>query len=96
MDAERRQHLLSDYTRYGLTDLIEELEAQIAEAQADAKRYRWIRENHEWRRYGNLPDEDSYAFVGCRFPYLANFGCKTMLDYNIDQMCKSLAGKDGE
>lgn len=55
----------------------------------DAARYRYIKERMEWRRSGNLIDDDAHAFVGCRFPYLANFECKDMLDYNIDKMIDS-------
>jgi len=54
----------------------------------DAARYRYIRNHMEWRRSGSgeLADSDSHAFVGCRFPYFANFSCAAMLDGNIDKM----------
>lgn len=55
----------------------------------DAERYRWMKKHIEWRRTGTLADDDSHAFVGCRFPYLANFGCSSMLDHNIDKMIES-------
>jgi hypothetical protein len=54
--------------------------------QEDAKRYHYLRDNQTWHRYGTLSDPDSYAFVGCKFPYLANFTAKPMLDHNIDKM----------
>ena len=52
----------------------------------DAERYRYIKRHMEWRRSGTLLDDDSHAFVGCRFPLLANFSSAAMLDYNIDKM----------
>lgn len=55
----------------------------------DAERYRYIKRHMEWRRSGTLVDDDSYAFVGCRFPYIANFSCAVMLDHNIDKMMES-------
>jgi hypothetical protein len=56
----------------------------------DAKRYRYIKENMVWHRYGeSVGDADSHAIVGCKFPYLANFSCTAMLDYNIDKMIDS-------
>lgn len=55
----------------------------------DAERYRYIKRHMEWRRSGTLIDDDSHAFVGCRFPYLANFSCAVMLDHNIDKMMGS-------
>ncbi len=55
----------------------------------DAERYRWMKKHIEWRRTGTLTDDDSHTFVGCRFPYLANFGCSAMLDHNIDKMIES-------
>ena len=55
----------------------------------DAERYRYIRRHMEWRRSGDLVDDDSHAFVGCRFPYSANFECAAMLDHNIDKMIES-------
>ena len=55
----------------------------------DAERYRYIRRHMEWRRSGALADDDRHAFVGCRFPYLANFECAAMLDHNIDKMIES-------
>lgn len=58
----------------------------LEEIRKQAARYRWIRDHFEWRREGELLDNDSHAFVGCRFPYLANFSCATMLDHNIDKM----------
>lgn len=55
----------------------------------DAERYRYIKRHMEWRRSGELIDEDSHAFVGCRFPYIANFSCAAMLDHNIDKMIEN-------
>lgn len=55
----------------------------------DAERYRYIKRHMEWRRSGTLLDDDSHAFVGCRFPLLANFSCAAMLDHNIDKMMES-------
>jgi hypothetical protein len=65
------------------------LSAELEDMQRDAERYRWMRNHYEWRRSGELMDADSHAFVGCRFPYLANFSCAAMLDYNIDKMMES-------
>jgi hypothetical protein len=74
-----------------------EKDAQIARLREDAERYRYIRKNMEWRRSGdNLADDDSHAFVGCRFPYLANFSCQAMLDYNIDKMIQALLESSDE
>jgi hypothetical protein len=61
---------------------------ELEELRKDAARYKWIRDHFEWRRHGELRDDDSHAFVGARFPYLANFSCATMLDHNIDAMMK--------
>lgn len=58
----------------------------VRKYEADARRYQYLRDNQSWHRYGTLADDDSYAIVGCKFPYLANFECKAMLDYNIDKM----------
>ena len=58
----------------------------LKKLEAYARRYQWMRERYEWRRSGEMIDEDSHAFVGCRFPYLANFSCAAMLDHNIDKM----------
>ena len=55
----------------------------------DAERYRYIKKHMEWKRSGPIADDDSHAFVGCRFPYLANFSCAAMLDHNIDKMIES-------
>ncbi len=57
--------------------------------EADAKRYRYIKAHMEWRRSGKLIDNDSHTFVGCKFPYLANFECSAMLDHNIDKMIEN-------
>ena len=57
----------------------------LADIIADAKRYRYMKEHMEWRRSGTLADDDSHAFVGCRFSYLDNFECQSMLDFNIDR-----------
>lgn len=59
----------------------------------DADRYRYIRDHMEWRRSGTLID-DGHAFVGCRFPLLANFSCAAMLDHNIDKMIESEQNND--
>lgn len=59
----------------------------------DAERYRYIKRHMEWRRSGELIDDDSHAFVGCRFPYIANFSCAAMLDHNIDKMMDSEKGR---
>lgn len=72
--------------------LIAELLEALEEAQQDQARYRYIRDNMEWRRSGGgLADPESHAFVGCRFPYLANFSCAAMLDHNIDAMLRTAA-----
>lgn len=91
--AERLVRRLRDMAdgagRYDLDEywsVCQEAAAAIARLLADAARYRWMRERFEWRRDGELKDEDSHAFVGCRFPYLANFSCAAMLDHNIDAM----------
>lgn len=61
----------------------------VSALDKDAKRYQYIRDNQSWHRYGTLSDDDSYAFVGCKFPYLANFESKPMLDFNIDKMIEN-------
>lgn len=70
----------------GYAERAAELEELVRKYEADARRYQYLRDNQTWHRYGTLEDDDSYAFVGCKFPYLANFECKPMLDYNIDKM----------
>ena len=70
----------------GYVERATELEELVRKYEADARRYQYLRDNQTWHRYGTLADDDSYAIVGCKFPYLANFECKTMLDYNIDKM----------
>lgn len=65
---------------------IDEIVKRLNELEADANRYRYIKNNQVWRRTGTLTDEDSHAIVGCKFPYLANFEAKSMLDYNIDKL----------
>ena len=75
-----------------LTDERDAMREQLKEAycfnQGDADRYRYVRKNMEWRRSGTLLDDDSHSFVGCRFPLIANFESKAMLDDNIDRMIK--------
>jgi len=70
-------------------DILVSVDSYNSDAR-DAARYRYVKDNMEWRRSGTLADNDSHAFVGCRFPYLANFECKSMLDYNIDKMINRL------
>lgn len=67
-------------------DCTSALRKELKSVADDAKRYHYIRDNMEWHRNGALADEGSHVFIGCKFPYLANFECAAMLDYNIDKM----------
>ena len=58
----------------------------VRKYEDDARRYQYLRDNQTWHRYGTQADDDSYAIVGCKFPYLSNFSSKPMLDHHIDKM----------
>jgi len=72
----------------GIAMNVEEIVTELNKLAVNSNRYKYIRENQVWHRYGDLAD-DSHALVGCRFPYLANFESKPMLDYNIDKMIQA-------
>ena len=73
----------------GIAMNVEEIVTELNKLAVNSNRYKYIRENQVWHRYGDLADDDSHALVGCRFPYLANFESKPMLDYNIDKMIQA-------
>ena len=96
-DASDFEHIVMWALNLGLAtghadteqDLLAEVGWQILELQRDVRRYKYLRDNQVWHKYGKLEDDDSYALIGCKFPYTANFEAKPMLDFNIDKMLEN-------
>lgn len=80
-----------------MEDLLEAIEYKMVNKlyetgsiEDDARRYRYIRENYQWRRSdNNFIESDNHTFVGVKFPLDDNFSCPAMLDHNLDKLIYS-------
>lgn len=59
---------------------------RIADAERDARRYRYIKRHLETHHVGELRDPGCYLFAGFRLPYLANLIHPDLLDPVLDRM----------
>ena len=71
----------------------DKMQERVRDVEADAARYQYIRSHRYWLRHkDNLlapligVEPESYALVGCKFPYEYDFQSKIMFDINIDKM----------
>lgn len=85
----------ADYIAKANPDRITRVLAELERLQADAVRYRWLREHFAWHRASAPDDEgEAQAFASVGFAHRTDLSCAAMLDHAIDK-ARSAAVENG-
>jgi len=68
---------------------IASLRQRLSESEADASRYRYIRNHQYWMRSQGIGGDEPYSVIGVKFDYADDFQARAMLDYHIDRRIKA-------